>query len=204
MNKINKSVIGIAIGLLILALIPVGIFMAKFYNQDFSDSGANWSEFGSYFGGILNPIIAIANVLVLTYLTLKVSEFENNRNEKALQFQKDLANQHIKYQSFKDINALFLRISHVSIDDGKLIDDNKYLKLKLEFHSIISPCVNLFNSLETNRINRIGELIFDLGVWLEHEQDEPKDEFSAKLINRSTELTKEYTDLLNDMRIELL
>jgi uncharacterized membrane protein len=203
MSKINKSVIAIAIVLLIVALIPVVFFIAKFYNQDISSSGTDWSDFGSYFGGILNPIIAISNVLVLIYLTLKVSEFENNRNEKSLIFQKDLAVQQIKYQSFKDVNALFLRISHVSIDDGKLIDDKKYLKLKIEFNSIISPCVNLFNSLEPIRINRIGSLIFDYGVWLEHEQDENKEEFSAKLIERSNELIEEYTSLLNDMRQEL-
>lgn len=203
MNKINKNVTLIVVGLILLSLIPVIIFIIRFHNHELSNESINWSEFASYFTEILTPIISIINILVLVYLTLKISKIEDERSQKSIDLQKILFEKEIKYQAYREVNNLFLRISNVSIDERKLIDDDKYPKLKFEFLSIVSPYVDLFNSLETNRLNKIGDLIFNMGVWLEQENSENKDDFSVDLIRRNNLLIKEYSNLLIDMRREL-
>lgn len=165
-TKKNHFKFPFLIGLLLLLaiLIPIFIYLIIFYHHPLSDNGSNWGDFGNYLGGILNPIIGIFNVVVLVYLTLKVSELDNVRNERALELQRELGIKKIKYKSYKEINALFLRISFVSIDEGKLIDGNKYLKLKSEFISITTSCLDLFKSLNVQRINKIADLIFNMEV----------------------------------------
>ena len=93
-TKKNHFKFPFLIGLLLLLaiLIPIFIYLIIFYHHPLSDNGSNWGDFGNYLGGILNPIIGIFNVVVLVYLTLKVSELDNVRNERALELQRESSN----------------------------------------------------------------------------------------------------------------
>jgi cytochrome c biogenesis protein CcdA len=42
---------------LLLVLIFIGVFMAKFAGQPISDQIESWAQFGDYIGGILNPFL---------------------------------------------------------------------------------------------------------------------------------------------------
>lgn len=68
------------------ALLVLGYYYIHFfYNLDYSLSSmpGDWGAFGDYFGGILNPIVGMAT-LVLIAITLKLTRKALIQNEKAL------------------------------------------------------------------------------------------------------------------------
>ena len=71
---------------------------------------ADWGSFGDFIGGISNPIIGIVNVLVLFYLTLKISEIDE-RNRSVDKINRENENlDRIRLEGFKELNSFFLRL----------------------------------------------------------------------------------------------
>jgi hypothetical protein len=58
----------------------ISVYYLNFSDQVISKSSSDWGTFGDFIGGILNPVFAFLNLLVLAYLTLKITEDDNNRN----------------------------------------------------------------------------------------------------------------------------
>lgn len=80
MNKIIKIIIYISLACLVLLLFTVVfIFYSKFSNHVLSEDISQWGQTGDYFGGILNPIISLMSLLVLGYITLRISQIEHER-----------------------------------------------------------------------------------------------------------------------------
>lgn len=86
MNKSDKLV-GMFVGSVVLTS---GMILFIYWKHFFSDLGyavsteaGDWGAFGDYFGGILNPIVGMAT-LVLVAITLKLTREALAQNEKAL------------------------------------------------------------------------------------------------------------------------
>jgi uncharacterized membrane protein len=76
----RKSVLIIlAITLSLVALGVSIIFILKFGFSPLPDTKGEWGSAGDYFGGFLNPIIGLINVLVLIYISLLVSKKDDQR-----------------------------------------------------------------------------------------------------------------------------
>ncbi|WP_394665931.1 hypothetical protein [uncultured Chryseobacterium sp.] len=72
-------------GLLIFCItIVVGIYVYNLWGNGISDDPEQWGQFGDYFGGVLNPILTIFNLILVVYLTFKISYLEKNRNKSLL------------------------------------------------------------------------------------------------------------------------
>lgn len=74
-------IISAIIILLLATVLPVLAFLMRFSGYSISDSPEHWAMFGDYIGGTINPIIAIASLVVLIYITILVSKNEQD-NEK--------------------------------------------------------------------------------------------------------------------------
>jgi hypothetical protein len=61
---IAKWLVGAPLGLCIVALIA---YVYNFYGYTISDSVEQWGQTGDYFGGILNPVLATASLLAVSY-----------------------------------------------------------------------------------------------------------------------------------------
>ena len=72
----------VSLGSLFLVIIP---YVWNFHSNGYSKNSAQWAQFGDYIGGVLNPIFALLNLIVLTYLTIKVVQNEDERNRFTLQ-----------------------------------------------------------------------------------------------------------------------
>jgi uncharacterized membrane protein len=67
-----------------LAIVLI-FYIINFYTTKLSSDPAIWGQFGDYLGGTLNPIFALLNLIVLTYLTIKIVDIEHERNQFTLQ-----------------------------------------------------------------------------------------------------------------------
>jgi hypothetical protein len=66
-------------------MLVVLAYFFNFHGQAISKKNEDWAQFGDYLGGILNPIIALLNLIVLTYLTIKIVKIDDERNHFTLQ-----------------------------------------------------------------------------------------------------------------------
>lgn len=66
-----------------LASMPLIIYHRKFGDSQFSDP-EKWGVFGDFIGGIYNPIISLASLFVLGYLTHVVAKQSNDENRNLL------------------------------------------------------------------------------------------------------------------------
>ncbi len=78
------------IGLVIIIII--GFYIFKFGGRPFSEKTADWGAFGDYLGGVLNPIIAGAG-LILLLRTLSQNAEALKQNEKSLKQAKKMIKQ---------------------------------------------------------------------------------------------------------------
>lgn len=76
--------------MIIICLLPILIvaclYVLRFgiqLNHSFSESEANWGEFGDYFGGVLNPFFGFFTFLTVLYtLSLQLREIKHSNREK--------------------------------------------------------------------------------------------------------------------------
>lgn len=64
---------------IILAIVTIGLYVFNFNKSPLSSDPSDWGTFGDYIGGILNPILGITNIIVLIYISLLISKYEDKR-----------------------------------------------------------------------------------------------------------------------------
>jgi hypothetical protein len=89
--KINKKTLNFTIIIFgICIIIPAIIYTINFWNSSLSEKPEIWGAFGDYFGGILNPIIALFGTVILGYLTYEVSKQSSDENRNLFIFQQKI------------------------------------------------------------------------------------------------------------------
>ncbi len=66
--------------ILVVVVAVLHFWLQVFSDQPLSTDPAEWAAFADYFGGMLNPIIAIANLVFLVYISFELAKREDNRN----------------------------------------------------------------------------------------------------------------------------
>lgn len=91
-------VIGVCI---IILLIVFAFFIVHFKGQPISDKIEYWGQFGDYFGGVINPILALGNIIVFVILTVTIQNITDKNNKIALETSKQIALMSIKHEELK-------------------------------------------------------------------------------------------------------
>src|SRR5690606_34898952 len=115
----NKKIVRLSVAVfLIFIFIPLIFFVVKFMNVSLSSNIEDWGSFGDFFGGILNPIIALIGTIILGYLTYMVSQQSTQENKKLFLFeQRVLAFQKIARLNLEIEEGIYkgmLKISHIN------------------------------------------------------------------------------------------
>ena len=74
----------LSLGIILCCLVVIFYFL-KFGTLKFSDKTSDWVDFANYFSGILNPILALLNLIFFAYLSFKIIKIEDDRNSWTLQ-----------------------------------------------------------------------------------------------------------------------
>lgn len=103
-----KHIKKIVFGIIGIVVIP---YLVNFFGYCISDNPVDWGVFGDYIGGILNPLLAIINIILLIQLSYNVEIKEDLRrfNE-------------IKYKAYTELtNTLFdFDIKNVAFDKAEI------------------------------------------------------------------------------------
>lgn len=55
------------------------VYIWNFHDRKLSQNPEEWGQFGDYIGGTLNTTISILNLVLITYLTIKLAKIEEHR-----------------------------------------------------------------------------------------------------------------------------
>ena len=83
--KSKTLILIITILFFVLSILTAIFYIFNFKENGISKNPENWAQFGDYFGGILNPLISILNLIILSYLSIKLVRNEDDRNKWTLQ-----------------------------------------------------------------------------------------------------------------------
>lgn len=102
MKKLKKYIYGTII---ICLLLVVFLYLGHFHNG-LSNQMRDWSDFGNYFTGLLSPLLAIINIVVLVELTIAVSDADKSRTRAEIKAQKDLLLLQMRRQSIESFSQI--------------------------------------------------------------------------------------------------
>ncbi|MBL4862772.1 MAG: hypothetical protein JKY09_07135 [Crocinitomicaceae bacterium] len=75
----KKTILAISILTLVVISITILIYINTFGAMPYSKKASDWGAAGDYFGGFLNPIIGVSNVIMLIYISNIVSRNDDRR-----------------------------------------------------------------------------------------------------------------------------
>jgi hypothetical protein len=79
----NKfSIYIILIAFLTIISIPIIFYIVKLGNSELSNDISDWASFADYLGGTVNIIISFTSLIILTIITVLVSNQSNSENKK--------------------------------------------------------------------------------------------------------------------------
>lgn len=202
MKKEKKLLIVSAAILGILIITPVLIYLWNFSGQKLSSDPSNWGTLGDFIGGIINPIIALASLIILSYLTYLVSQQSNEKNKSLLLFEKKLSAYEELTKPFKEINLVPNRIT-ITLQGMEQLEDltpeiklQKLIEIKRQFSDVTNVFTDYYYTLRSCNLNH-GHLF---------EYDFSCSDFS-QLLEQINELGKYYnsvaTNLFNKDKVEL-
>jgi hypothetical protein len=113
----------------------VGLYLHQFHGE-LSNQLKDWSDFGTYVGGLLTPLLAIINIVVLVELTIAISKINENRSKAEINAQKDLLLIQMRrrsIESFCQVMNQYFDNKYLKEDRGKVVSfASEYLKRFLD------------------------------------------------------------------------
>ncbi len=200
-------------GLALVTTIVVMPYIWIFGDGSFSNDKTEWGAFGDYFGGIINPLIGMANLFFLIKLTFTIDGLEDNRRINDLNNQKYLTLYTIRHDSLKMISSNLEKVQLEIIERAKdsglklllirneissFVHANDYIfpSLKEEIHESLNASIEELSALtikyyETTHVDKN----FDLGMKIHKEEIIPK---LQSFINKKVDFIRQLQqDILN-------
>ncbi|NDI98884.1 hypothetical protein GWA97_07335 [Flavobacterium sp. LaA7.5] len=122
----------------IFILVTVGAYILQFNENKISNNPEVWGQFGDYFGGVLNPLLSILNLIILTYLSIRLVKNEDERNKYTLQ---ELARPYGELTFDDDIHEFKISIHNYGL--GPMIVNS--ILLKKENHKTYTNFLDFLN-----------------------------------------------------------
>ncbi|MDT0678817.1 hypothetical protein [Autumnicola musiva] len=166
MNKLRRFLTIFTIVLVIALLIPTAFFIFQFSEMEISKNIQNWGNFADFFGGVFNPILAIANLVIFVKLTLIVAEMEDKSTKQALNQEKKILTSGLMHDSIKELSVVLN-----SLGEKIIINKEKSDWEILQVQQTVITFGNNYKYLFSNIDNQI--VIDDLNEMLNITRKQP-------------------------------
>jgi hypothetical protein len=99
-----------AVASVIAILIVINIYIKNFHQYEISENAASWGAFGDYFGGVLNPLIGIANLGFLIYISFLIADLDEKRSIRETKSQKEFALFGVKHDAIRQLVSMLDKV----------------------------------------------------------------------------------------------
>ncbi len=72
----KKIILLLCISSLTSVIITVGLYIYKFGSLNLSENNEDWVSFANYFNGLITPVFTFLNLILLSYLTLRLVKID--------------------------------------------------------------------------------------------------------------------------------
>ena len=126
--------------------IVLGMYWMVFH-EGFSYNSADWGNFGSYFNGLMMPILTFVNILVFVSISMKISSLDDKRAEKEAEGQKYLMLMQFRK---KEIDNFERVLNEALVPSSQFVISKEALArpivlADLYLHSFLKSKLSLFN-----------------------------------------------------------
>ncbi|MBR5061840.1 MAG: hypothetical protein IKX24_06825 [Prevotella sp.] len=144
-----KKYILIVIILLVAASIVLGLYWMVFH-EGFSYNSADWGNFGSYFNGLLMPILTFVNIIVFVSISMKLSALDDKRAEKEVEGQKNLMLMQFRKKEIDNFERVLNEalIPSLQFVISKEVLARPIVLADMYLHSFLKSKLSLFNLTE--------------------------------------------------------
>jgi hypothetical protein len=198
---------GLSTGIILL-VIPIIIYGFHFHWNNLSNNTSDWGAFSDFVGGILNPIFSIFNILILIFLTIKVSNWDANREKESLEREYRLRNYELMYSALKDFGVIFSKFGERINSSYKCKSPLEFGLLRFEFEALVTVNKRHFNYLgNPENVKKIVDNIVRVTNNLDslYKDNSKRTEFmdGEALYNEFKKLFEDYGSLLYELRLEV-
>ncbi|MDR7047537.1 putative membrane protein [Dyadobacter sp. BE34] len=150
MNDLHKAV---RLTLFISGSFATIVIVAYVVAQGWNDS-AMWGAFGDFVGGILNPIFAFANVVVLVVISYQLAEMEDDRAEKDRRAQDESNKFGMRFAASNELHRFHLDLQNAvsTVDAEQIYELRSKLFGMMQSYKLIFPSLKelqVIDMLET-------------------------------------------------------
>jgi len=186
----------------IVSIIPIGFYVYKFWGTSLSDNPNDWNSFGGFFS-ILNPIIAVANLIVIGFLTYLIYKAQNELGEKTIQSQKEIAKINIKQQAYISITNTVDNFNQ-SMRSNERMEDKLLDARRLRAFLVMSNNNNA-HLFDIETIRRCNETVASLDLLLDQMEQFTRDIYNQITFESITQdYSAKYLSFIASMRNSIL
>lgn len=161
----NKLKLYITISILFL-IIALAAWLSVFYKHPFSHKTENWSDFGSYIGGIFSPVLSFISILYVLH-TLEVNN--KNHNSQMGMLQREQSTNEFKFL-LEELENKINDKEYYSTDVNKIRESEKFENISIKIASEFTTERKFYNTLDSKDLidlkKRCKELTIEL---IEHD-----------------------------------
>ena len=213
MNEDEKGKIGISVWFCILAIGSVLVVYKSGPGFE-SVTPADLGTFGDYFGGILNPIFAGANLVLLVYISLWVARNDRQREEREKRLQKTIALYSIRQEAVSKLILILDKVHLITLgpyaqdvpfETGKInielgvflaTNDHVFPVLREYDKGPISECINQLGTLIQAYFSAVTNVTFSIGHQLDPNRADVQKAAMMEEMKNWNQLRGELTGIL--------
>jgi uncharacterized membrane protein len=162
MNKLRVFLIVFGFIITIGLMIPALFYVVNFWGGGLSNDPQIWGTFGDYFGGIFNPILALANLIIFIKLTMIVADMQDKSTKQALNFEKKILTSGLMHDSIKELSDVLNSLGQRIIVNRQQTDW-EILKVRQTVTTFGNNYTHLFmnvdNRLVINELNNLLNVV---------------------------------------------
>lgn len=182
-RKLPISLRTLLIICLVLLVPPIMVYILNFKDQPVSKDGSDWADFASFLGGILGPVYAFLNIIVVYYLALIVEGAADSRRKSDELQENQRRKNDFKYNAYKELHDIILKLIEYCINRK----DASPLLL-IHFKYTLSAYSRLFTVLNnelvqdlTDQVTRVDEMTKDEKLQLIGKLNKTLQELASEL-----------------------
>lgn len=159
MNKLKVFLIVFGFILTIGLMIPSLFYIVNFWGGGLSKDPQIWGTFGDYFGGLFNPILALANLVIFIKLTLIVADMQDKTTQQALNYEKKILTSGLMHDSVKELSEMLNSLGQKIIANRQQTDW-EILKVQQTVTTFGNNYTHLFADIDNrNILNELNNLL---------------------------------------------
>ena len=219
-NKIKtiKGFLRIALLLsILLGVFSIVKFIFIFYRASLSTSVNDWASFSSFTSGVVSPIFAILNILVLIFIAEVVNDWEGKREKLTQDRESKKMDYELKLKAIKDFSSFFEQFNSELENILENYTTSKRFGIgtkRLQFELLVDLYKHQFKSLSfaqsVEDSNRISTFIKNLSTTTlkkcfdESLNDNERKDVLDNLKSDTEDFYKSFYAILNRLKKELV